>query len=346
MYLSELSKDRNNNLDIMRFFAAVCVIISHSIPLSKGEEYADFISVYTSGSLSIGGIAVGIFFVAGGFLISKSMERVKTAKDFFSSRCIRIFPPLIFVILISVFVLGPVLTQLPLVSYFINKNTYLYLINMILIPVHALPGVFENNIYPEVVNGPLWTLPVEFICYILRFLAFKTKFFNKKNYLYTIPLATVICALVLYLNNSFFTSVIRPVLLFYIGFGMYVLRDYIKLSAKYNFLAIIIFILLLVMKCDFLAMILIFPYIVFYLAYGCKYKFSNFSRYGEFSYGMYLWGWPIGQTVCMFAGGHMNWILNAVIVSVIAILFGVISYYAIDRNVNKIYKKIMAVRQS
>ncbi len=35
MYLSELSKDRNNNLDIMRFFAAVCVIISHSIPLSK-----------------------------------------------------------------------------------------------------------------------------------------------------------------------------------------------------------------------------------------------------------------------------------------------------------------------
>ena len=244
MYLSELSKDRNNNLDIMRFFAAVCVIISHSIPLSKGEEYADFISVYTSGSLSIGGIAVGIFFVAGGFLISKSMERVKTAKDFFSSRCIRIFPPLIFVILISVFVLGPVLTQLPLVSYFINKNTYLYLINMILIPVHALPGVFENNIYPEVVNGPLWTLPVEFICYILCFLAFKTKFFNKKNYLYTIPLATVICALVLYLNNSFFTSVIRPVLLFYIGFGMYVLRDYIKLSAKYNFLAIIIFILL------------------------------------------------------------------------------------------------------
>ena len=77
MYLSELSRDRNNNLDIMRFLAAICVIISHAIPLSKGEEYADFISVYTSGSLSIGGIAVGIFFVAGGFLISKSMERVK-----------------------------------------------------------------------------------------------------------------------------------------------------------------------------------------------------------------------------------------------------------------------------
>lgn len=346
MYLSELSKDRNNNLDVMRFIAAILVIVSHSIPLSMGEEYTDIISRYTDGMLSLGAISVGVFFVAGGFLISKSMERTKTAGTFFISRCIRIFPPLIFLVFITVFIMGPVITSLTWAEYFTDKNTYLYLLNMLLIPVHNLPGVFEENVYQYAVNGPLWTLPVEFICYVLCFIAYKMKLFQKKNFMFTLPMAAAVCLALIYLDNGFILSVIRPVLLFYIGFGLYVFRDRIKLTARYFWAAVLAFAVLIVMKCDFMAMILVFPYIIFYLAFGCKYKISNFGKYGEFSYGIYLWGWPVGQIICMLHGGTMNWFLNAAEVSVIAILLGIVSYYVVDRNVISYRKKIRLRKQS
>jgi peptidoglycan/LPS O-acetylase OafA/YrhL len=77
---------------------------------------------------------------------------------------------------------------------------------------------------------------------------------------------------------------------------------------------------------------------VFYLAFGVKHKFSQFGKKGEYSYGMYLWGFPVGQTLCMVSGNHMNWFVNAVLTSIIAILLGILNYYVVDRTVNKFQK--------
>lgn len=344
-YLEDVSKDRNNNLDIMRFIAALLVIGSHAVPISMGAEYSDIISQWTDGRLSFGAIAVGIFFVTGGYLIARSAERKKTVKSFFQARCVRIFPQLIFVTVMLGLVIGAFLSSLAPAEYYTNTGTWKYLLNGIFFLQHDLPGVFTDNIYGTTVNGPLWTLPVEFMCYIMCFVAYKMQIMTQKVFKFTIPVAIILAIISTCFCSNFMITVIRPVLLFYIGMGLYVYRSKVIMSYQVGVLSILLFCVCILLRVDILAMYLFFPYMVYYIAFGLKYKCINFGKKGEFSYGMYLWGWPAGQVICMLFGGQMNWWVNAVFASLAAIALGVVNYYVIDCNVNKFQKKI-ASKQS
>lgn len=182
--LDAVSRGRANNLNAIRLLAATLVIASHSFALRFGTRGFDYepLLVFTRGMLSMGGLAVGFFFLYGGFLIARSAEAHSAAKDYFKRRIARIFPELIAVVLLCAFVLGPILSRLSVADYFLSSQTYLYLFNALLIPVHNLPGVFENNVYQYVVNGSLWTLPVEFACYALVFFSLKITSFEYKRF--------------------------------------------------------------------------------------------------------------------------------------------------------------------
>ena len=91
--LSGIAESRVNNLNLMRFIAAVFVIISHCYVVTLGGDApGDFISNHTSGQLTFGGMAVGLFFVFGGFLIARSCEHHSKAKVFFKQRVLCLFP--------------------------------------------------------------------------------------------------------------------------------------------------------------------------------------------------------------------------------------------------------------
>ncbi len=68
--------------------------------------------------------------------------------------------------MLSVGVLGPALTSLPLGEYFSSEYTRGYFSNLALYITYHLPGVFATNRVPYAVNGSLWTLPVEFAMYL------------------------------------------------------------------------------------------------------------------------------------------------------------------------------------
>lgn len=186
--LSDVATSRVNNLNFMRFVAALMVIVSHCYSVVLGGDAGSYLLKLTGDRLSPGGVSVGVFFLFGGFLIARSCEHYPEAKKFFSARILRLFPELLFVVILTAFVLGPMLSTLSPVEYFTNPQTYKYLLNGVLIMVHQLPGVFTNNPSGDVVNAALWTLPVEFICYILCFISYKlTKFDKKKFLLLSIP---------------------------------------------------------------------------------------------------------------------------------------------------------------
>lgn len=338
-YLSEIAKGRNNNLDIMRFIAAMLVIFSHSVPISMGAERADAISEWTDGRLSFGAIAVGVFFVTGGYLIAGSAERKNTVKAFFKARCSRIFPQLIFVTVLMTFIVGPIISGLTMGEYYRSSGSWKYLLNSVFILQHNLPGVFDGNIYGNTVNGPLWTLPVEFMCYIMCFIAYKIRIMSKEVFKFTIPIAIIMAILSIISGNVFMITVLRPVILFYIGMGIYVYRSKIEINSLIGTISILLFIFCIFIKADSVAMYIIFPYMIYYIAFGLKYKFYNFGKRGEFSYGMYLWGWPVAQTICMIFGGEMHWLLNAVLTSIVASILGIVNYYVIDYNINRLQKK-------
>ena len=110
-----------------------------------------------------------MFFAMSGFLIAKSWSDLPRLVPFAVKRALRILPALVVAVSVTVFVIGPLFTTLPLTSYFSDPVTWLYLVRCSLLITFfgTLPGVFEDNPYPDAVNGSLWTLPVEACCYAM-----------------------------------------------------------------------------------------------------------------------------------------------------------------------------------
>ncbi|WP_126422591.1 acyltransferase family protein [Parolsenella catena] len=294
--LESVSQGRDNNLDVIRMIAAVLVITSHSFALRYGASGFDFepLSVFTKDALSMGGLAVGFFFLYGGFLIARSAERHPRRLGFFKRRINRILPELAAVVFTCAFILGPILTEGSISAYFSSPQTYKYLLNALLIPVHNLPGVFANNAYQYVVNGSLWTLPVEFVCYILVYAAFRTTKYQRRQYaLLLVPCA---CAFGLYGIALYpaYSSVVRPVILYFIGMTCYVHRSSIVIKPLHAGIAFLLFLALCPLGLADVAMLTCFPIIALWLAFYFEAPKPR-KQCPDISYSLYLWGWPVGQ---------------------------------------------------
>lgn len=108
-------------------------------------------------------IGVKMIFVITGFLITQSFLREQNLGQFLKRRLIRIYPALICCVVVCTLALS-LFSTFNLADYF--RCCWQYLLkNLALQPVYVLPGVFENNPYPNAVNGSLWTLPVEVAMY-------------------------------------------------------------------------------------------------------------------------------------------------------------------------------------
>ena len=226
LYLDTQMKQKSNNLDFMKFLAAWLVIVHHSFDLnvSKGE----WIKVITGQQLDFGTVAVSLFFLASGLFIAKSMERNQSAGKFFRARFRRVWPPLAAVVVLSV-IMGAFVTTLPLGQYFTNSVTWRYLLNAVFVLRHNLPGVFENNVFGSTVNGALWTLPVEVLCYVGCYVIYRLGLLKKKRIL-GVMAVYLVCALIGFricsmLGIVILSAAFRPIYFFLLGHVLYVYRD-------------------------------------------------------------------------------------------------------------------------
>jgi peptidoglycan/LPS O-acetylase OafA/YrhL len=148
-----------NSLDLLRLVAAAMVLFSHQFAV-LGLPEPQFLGLNTWG-----GVGVSIFFFLSGYLVWTSWARDPSLVRFFLRRCLRIFPALWVICLLSVLVLGPLVTVLSVQDYFGSAATWRYGWTALLWTPYVLPGVFAGNALPGIVNGSLWTLPAEFFCY-------------------------------------------------------------------------------------------------------------------------------------------------------------------------------------
>ena len=150
-----------NSFDLLRLLAAISVIFHHTRPVLG-------LPPHRIGPLDFGELGVGVFFVISGYLVTASFQRSAGVWDYMRKRLLRIEPALIVSLLVTALVLGAMATDLPLGAYFRRPEVWLYVVrNALLYPVtYDLPGVFAHNPYAQVVNGSLWTLRLEFTCYV------------------------------------------------------------------------------------------------------------------------------------------------------------------------------------
>jgi peptidoglycan/LPS O-acetylase OafA/YrhL len=295
----------HNNFDFLRIFAALTVIFSHSYALLGSTS--DPVMVLTG--ITSGGIfAVGIFFVTSGYLITKSWERGPHAFRYLKKRVLRIFPALIVVVFLTVFLLGPFVTTLSLNDYFNKPQTWSYLMTIFLFyllggPSHyALPGVFANNPYPNVVNGSLWMLPYMFSMYV-AVLALGFAGIIKKRlavisvYLFAVLLLPIVTVHPLPVFSS--TTVFWGIC-FVGGMVLYLYQDKIRLDYKIVLLSLFIWALSFHTAYGLYVSSLVFPYLVIYFAFIRTPRLHKLAKYGDFSYGFYIYAFPFQQLIVYF----------------------------------------------
>lgn len=324
---------RKNNLDIIRFIAATLVLFSHAYPLSTGNNGSEPFGIVTNGEMSFGELAVAIFFVISGFLITQSFDRSKNPINYFKARSLRIFPGLIFCVLLSIFLLGPILTELSLRDYFTNRETYDYFKTITLYWWQAdLPGLFPDNIWPSAVNGSLWTLWYEFFFYIVVAILGVTRTLDKRIVLVGFILAT---ALYFLGRGGFYTDLFRY---FSAGMVFYLYRKEIKLNGWMAGLSLIILILTAKNGYFEYSLSIAGAYLIFYLAFASKVNVHNFGKYGDFSYGIYIYAFPIQQIMTQAFNNQLTPLENFLLSFPVTLMFAVISWYLIEKQALK-YKK-------
>ena len=323
-------KDNHNYVvDVIRFIAAIFVIFEHSFRLANNTY--DPLDMLTNKVVHFGATSVAIFFTFSGYFIAKSLIK-NGDKNYISKRLKRIIPELLIVVLFTIFVIGPVYTNLPLVKYFTNLNTYKYLLNAFMIPIHSLPGVFSNNIYGSTINGALWTLSVEFLCYIYLLIVYKMKLLNEKriNMVYICSIFLGLFGLVFisfvskYMNVELLKSAIRPFLVF-------ITASFIGVKNKKIDVRLFI-VSLFVLLCSILSSnyylinasyIVFLPISVIYISNEVSLNGSKPIKFlGEISYPVYLFGFAVQQCIVASFGGSMSPYLNFVISTIISIILG------------------------
>jgi peptidoglycan/LPS O-acetylase OafA/YrhL len=287
-----------NNYLLLRFVAALMVIYGHSYAVTKLRGQMDLVQRVLRFTYA-GGVGVDIFFVISGFLVTASYLNRRSWPEFMKARCLRIFPGLLVCLLATAFLLGPMVTTLGPLTYLRDSELYEYLIrNITLVSLHyRLPGVFEH-LPVDGVNGSLWTLPAEFFLYlVLSVFGVVGILFNRRAYLPFI-LAMCVLALVVTFKVHFFddkTRYLRLFLLFAAGSVIRVYHDRIPLSSWILGVALVPVALLYrtpVFPDAFTAWLV---YAVFWLAYVPNLHW--FNRAGDYSYGLYIYAFPIEQTL-------------------------------------------------
>ena len=290
---------KTNNFDHIRLFLAIGVFLFHTAELTQLPDFA-FLKAFINVT-----VAVHAFFIVSGFLIFMSFERSSSLKSYFSKRLRRIAPAYVTVV-VSMFLLLNLLSDLPVSHYFTSTDSWSYLLaNLATLNfLHpSLPGVFENN-YLSAVDGSLWTIKVELAFYLsVPLIVYFYRWFKPVTVLMTVFLLStlyfyIMDALALHYNNNIFYILQHQLpgqMLFFSGGAL--LYYYHPLFKQYQhqlFLAAIVAYASQSVMPIYPLYALSLSIIVIYLATSLRYL-GHIGKYGDLSYGIYIWHFPLIQ---------------------------------------------------
>ena len=309
LILSNYTTRGNNNFDLIRSFLAVLVIFGHSFYLFSSNGWREPITILVENNFS-GTLAVGGFFFISGIFISQSFHTHHSIFSFVVMRIARLYPALIICIILSAFLLGPVVSKLSYLDYISNSGPYCYFLKNWLIIQHYspnycsdlsaiyLPGVFQNNFFPNAVNGSLWTLKPEIICYCYLLIFGIVGVLNRL--IFTIPFIFILIILqnfypdfFYYFNQTSYSDNLKIALCFLSGVFAFSIKSFIKISFKY----FLFFIFLLLCSWNYPIKEYFLYLCLFYglLILGSNKYLLKIKLSGDYSYGIYIYGFPIQQ---------------------------------------------------
>jgi peptidoglycan/LPS O-acetylase OafA/YrhL len=318
---------RDNNLNFLRLFFASLVLVSHSFSICflpepiVGNGY---------GIGSVGTLGVYGFFTVSGYLMIHSYNRYDHIGIFLWHRFLRIYPALIIVVFFSALLMFFTQEQIGIIEYIKLDSFWKFIFgNATLINIgsnsidYVLWGVNKYN----VINGPLWTLPVEVRMYLFVAMLGSLGLLKDKTYfnLFLIILLfldyKVIYEFILYkVQEPSFMQSMTPVL--YFMMGMFFALNKMKSNILLFLGALLISIVSVMKVLPLTLQVIAISYSIYYIAFNFN-IFRNFfnKKIGDYSYGVYIYTFPIQQFTYYIAKKHFMINLNVIELIMVSLIF-------------------------
>ncbi|MDV2481454.1 acyltransferase [Methanoculleus sp. Wushi-C6] len=280
----------SNNFDFLRFAAAAVIVVTHAYALRLG-----YVDVGLSDPVVLlGQGALAALLVTSGYLITASWESTASPRRFAWKRFLRVVPALIPEIVLTLFIIGPLMTSLPIGDYFGALFSPAGMATVPFFENGSAIGLFQQNPWTYV-NGSLWTIPVEVAMYgVVAVIGIAGLLYRRG----AIPaLAAINLLLWLYWFDDPRMAKVRFTLYFLIGAYLYLQRE--RIAYRPAVAGGLLLLLGLAALTPYLAVagVIAIPYLTIYAAHLPVPLLNTFGRAGDFSYGLYIYHYPLQQTI-------------------------------------------------
>ena len=320
---------RTGGFDLLRLGLALAVLLWHNFNIALGLGPMNGFDGHPATVLVR--MILPLFFALSGFLVASSLERTPTLDIFLWHRAVRLFPALAVETILSALLLGPLLTSLPRAAYFAAPDFALYLRNIVGLVHFTLPGVFTGNPYPDIVNGSLWTIPYELECYLLLSVLALARATQSRHALLVI--LALLTAWVTMRHGAaplgFVVPGRRLLLDFLAGIIVFKLRDRLPGGSAAGLVSLSAAAALMSHGWTAALSPLLVAHAVAALGCTAAPRPRPLAR-GDYSYGIYLYAFPIQQTVVHLIGGARP-MLSLALSLVFVAAFAAFSWHAVER---------------
>lgn len=308
-YAAPRASSHSGVLDGLRLALAILVVYSHSYALLTGSDETEPLYRFTNGQLTWGGFAVDVFLILSGYLITASWMRNPSIAQFFRNRILRIYPGFAVAIALGVLVVAPLSTNAS-----IAVNPAKWILGTLNLRGYEPDGVFPNVPFSGSMNGSVWSISYEFWCYVGTAVFGVLGWISRRKLVLLVLLAAVAISIVfvalhlrtagglpgVIFGDAFLWARLLPY--YAAGWFFYAMRDRIPRTPSLAAAAVLA--LVVGAFCAPWGIAATGPiavaYLVVFVSYRRAPRFQFVTRYGDLSYGVYLYAFPIQQLLVRF----------------------------------------------
>ena len=318
--------------DGLRLFGAVAVVFSHAFLVARGSDDTEpFVRLLGEGNL-LGLYGVYTFFIISGFLLTRSLRSRPDAITYSVNRTLRILPGFLFCVFLTVAAIGPVFTVLPLNDYVSSPQTTEYVTKSLNTLNDAyLPGLYvaKGLEVHMVTNGSLWSLHYEALSYVFLLLLWTMAPSSGTAAIVSVVLSAMTWTFPVF--DDTISSISYTLPYFSGGILMQWLHERFGTSAAGAIASLVLFIVSCFVGLQTYAYAIFGAYLIVFFGERPNFGSAIARKFGDCSYGIYLYGWPAEQMVRRLTLTTNPWLLFVMALPVAAVLAW-ISFHLVEKR--------------